>query len=198
MSAEAVGWVYKHSPYRGASFAVHLAIADSANDVNDYQFWMALGKLGRKARVGRQAVSGIVGQMVKDGMLEVIRQSDGGRNRPSIYRFLMPDVELVWHWSYPDGVPGETVASDDSRPRETVASRSETVASATRTVVPGDTRRTQREPNEPRARVLCSACGEDFTDTDTLAEHAMDACEVLNGGEVVDMRAALRRGGGRG
>ena len=53
------------------------------------------------------------------------------------------------------------------------------------------------EKKEER-RVVCTACGEDFTDTDALAEHAMDACEVLNGGEAVDARAQLRKVGGRG
>ena len=198
MSAEAVGWVYKHSPYTGAKFSVHLAIADSANDVNDYQFWMALGKLGRKARVGRQAVSASVATMVKDGMLEVIRQSEGGRNRPSVYRFLMPDVALVWHWNWSD----ETVASDDSRPGETVASASQTVASRTETVVHGDTRRTQREPNEPRfVSLVCRECSTDgFTTADALADHVEFDCPAMhaNDGDFATAREALRKAGGRG
>lgn len=199
MSAEAVGWVYKFSPYNGAAFSVHLAIADSANDQHGMELWMALGKLGRKSRVSRSTVSEIVAQMVTDGMLDLLEQSQGGRHRPSRYRFLMPPGTVQFFgYQWREGTPTETVLSGDSSHSETVPSHRETVGSGGQTVPRGDTRRTQEEPNEPRARVVCSACGEDFTDTDTLAEHAMDACQVLNGGDVVDARAELRKAGGRG
>jgi hypothetical protein len=178
MSAEALGWVYKYSPYSGAAFSVHCAIADSANDQNHMELWMALGKLGRKARVGRQACSGVVQQMVTDGFLEVVERSAGGRHRPSRYRFLMPPgTALFFDYTYREGVPTETVVSGDSRGVETVASASETVASGAETVAHGDTRRTQGNPkNLPVLRVCC---GENFTSLELYQDH-LETCIEAN------------------
>lgn len=87
MSSEAVGWVFRHSPYQGAVFAVHLAIADSVNDQGDYEFWMRQRQCADKARVGRQAVNAAISRMVADGLLDLLIEGRGGANR---YRFLMP------------------------------------------------------------------------------------------------------------
>lgn len=93
MSAEALGWVYRHSPYKGATFAVHLAIADSVNDQADHEFWMRQGKLATKARCGRPAVNKAIATLLDDGHLELVEAGQGGANR---YRFLMPDVPAVY------------------------------------------------------------------------------------------------------
>ena len=55
MSAEATGWVYRFSPFAGATFWVHQAIADSVNDQHENLFWMGQGRLARKARVSRRS-----------------------------------------------------------------------------------------------------------------------------------------------
>lgn len=96
MSADAAGWTYRHSPYRGAAFAVHLAIADSANDQNGNLFWMRLDQLAKKARVGRDAAREAIRRMEEDGMLECVERSTGGRSRASVYRFLFADAEVVY------------------------------------------------------------------------------------------------------
>lgn len=96
MSADAEGWVYRHSPYRGATFQVHHAIADSVNDQHQNRFWMKMPTLGEKARVDRGTAKRAVDQLVADGFLELIFQSAGGWNTPSEYRFLFPDVPVVF------------------------------------------------------------------------------------------------------
>ncbi len=156
-----MGWVYKFSPYEGAAFSVHLAIADSANDQHGMELWMALGKLGRKARVTRQTCSGIIAKMVDDGLLEALEISQGGRNRPSRYRFLMPaGWPLFFDYAGREGVPLETVTSADSKDSETVRSGAQTVRSDRETVSPGDTRRTQVNPKNLRvATQNCGGCG---------------------------------------
>lgn len=96
MSAEAVGWVYRHSPYSGQFLAVHLAIADVVNDQANNQFWMALPRLSEKARVNRGTAKRAIDQMVADSFLTLVEKSNGGRSRPSVYRFQFPDVPVVY------------------------------------------------------------------------------------------------------
>lgn len=97
MSAEAVGWVFRHSPFKGAAFAVHQAIADSVNDQNGNEFWMASPNLAVKARVSERAARGAIATLVEKGYIEPVdatmfdpteRQRAG---RPARYRFLFPD-----------------------------------------------------------------------------------------------------------
>jgi len=133
VSAEATGWVYRHSPYRGALFSVHLAVADSVNDQHGNEFWMAQGTLASKARVGRQAANTALAGMVADGYLEILEEG-GGRSRPSHYRFLFPDVPVTHETRKLS--PGTTVFPP------------QTVVSVAETVVPGDRHRTQENPKE--------------------------------------------------
>lgn len=70
MSAEAVGYVYRFSPYKGAKFQVHHAIADTVSDQNDNLCYFYQGTLAAKARVGRQAANEAVREMERDGYLE--------------------------------------------------------------------------------------------------------------------------------
>jgi hypothetical protein len=96
MSAECTGWVYRHSPARGAALLVHLAIADSANDQHGYELWMRQTWLADKARVSRRAVGEALGWLVGEGLLELIEsgKASGSANR---YRFLMPSADAVWN-----------------------------------------------------------------------------------------------------
>ena len=96
MSAEAEGWVWKHSPYKGAAFQVHLAVADVVNDMHGWEFWAANAPLAAKARVGRQACNQALRRMVADGLLEVLWSPPAGKPAPVKYRFLMPTVPVVW------------------------------------------------------------------------------------------------------
>lgn len=87
MSSETVGWVFRHSPYRGVPFGVHVALADSANDQHGYELWMRQTVLAKKARTTRKTVNEVLAKMVEDGLLELLEESQGGANR---YRMLMP------------------------------------------------------------------------------------------------------------
>ena len=100
MSSEAIGYVFAYSPTKGATFACHLAIADSVNDQHGNEFWMSVTNLARKARCSRdaarkalRALEGCDGSGERiDGapvLLEVLEERLGETTR---YRFLMPDL----------------------------------------------------------------------------------------------------------
>lgn len=152
MSAQATGYVFERSPYTGAGFAVHLAIADSVNDLHGHEFWLRARRLARKARVSRDRALAALEQLVQDGFLELIERG-GGRSKPSRYRFLFPDAAVVY-----SADQNETVESHD--PFQTVGSRPETVESRREKVVSHDRHRTQEEPKleqEPKTRAATLA-----------------------------------------
>lgn len=123
MSAEAVGWVYRYSPYKGAEFAIHLAIADSVSDLYENSFFMRLAKLGRKARVSRETASRAIGKMIEQGFLEASEgRSKGGFSDVGKYHFLMPVTPQVFD---PKFVP--TVTTDHGDDPTTVTTDHGTV-----------------------------------------------------------------------
>ncbi|MDE1904854.1 MAG: hypothetical protein KGH75_00200 [Rhodospirillales bacterium] len=88
MSVKAMSWVFEQSPYTGGARLVHLALADKANDHNDYELWMHQSKIAEMARVSVTSVGRILRQMVADGYLDKIE--DGrGRGRSTRYRLVM-------------------------------------------------------------------------------------------------------------
>lgn len=89
MSAEATGWVWKHSPYKGAELLVHLAIADVVNDVNGNEFWMSGTNLADKAKVSRSTVVATLRDLVDRELMELV-ESRAHIRQPSRFRFLMP------------------------------------------------------------------------------------------------------------
>lgn len=136
MSADAEGYVWKHSPYKGATLLVHLALGDIANDAHAYELWVSNERLGKKARVGRNAVIGALATLTADGYLELLAEG-GGRGNPARYRFLMPAPK--------------TARSEGSfqtaRPRtETARSRAQTARSAGRTHTSNSSELKQRNP----------------------------------------------------
>lgn len=105
---EAMGYVYRHSPYKGAEFAIHLAIADSVNDQNHNTFWMSIAKLANKSRVSRKTASFAVSKIAVDGFLVLEKERPGGTN---LYRFVFVDQPVVYEsrttppgYSYPQPV----------------------------------------------------------------------------------------------
>lgn len=120
MSAEATGWVYRHSPFKGTVFQVHHAIADSVNDVHENLFWMARANLAVKARVSGESVSKAVAELHASGMIEPVdegmddpaeRQRAG---RPTRWRFLYPDAPVVYDTrrKTPSGSPATPLADE--------------------------------------------------------------------------------------
>lgn len=102
MSVGAQNYVLRFSPYTGVRYAVHLAIADSVNDEHHREFWMAVGKLARKARVTRSAASKALAELEGAGFLDCIERN---RNTPSRYRFLQPPAPMVYDPDQRGGVP---------------------------------------------------------------------------------------------
>lgn len=152
MSADAEAWVWKHSPYKGAAFIIHLAMADVVNDMHGNEFWASNSTLAEKARVGRQAANEAVRQMVQDGLLLVLETPRRrGQYAPVRYRFLMPDATVIWSSHGPD-----RVASDDTADGSPCRlGRHDRVASDDTTVSPLTTqtqRGTQEGTQTSRAR----------------------------------------------
>lgn len=95
MSAEATGWVYKHSPMKGAELLVHLALADTVNDIYGNEFWMTVDNLAAKARVARDTARRALRSLEQAGLIVVLEQSTG--RAASRYEMLMPDgVARAW------------------------------------------------------------------------------------------------------
>jgi len=84
-----MGWAWQHSPYRGSALTVHLALADVANDVHQYELWTLTRTIAAKARVSPGTARRVLLQMVDDGYLELL-DDRSDRNQASRYRFLMP------------------------------------------------------------------------------------------------------------
>lgn len=154
MSAEAVGWVYRHSPFTGLTFAVHLAIGDSVNDQHHNEFWMLMHKLAKKARTTRARAQKAVQVLVHGGFLERL-ESGGGRSRPSLYRFSFPDVPVLYE-SRP-----QSASRRHSSSRETVPRGSETVPSRLESVPSGHRHTTQGTQENPKR----------LTDLVTVSDH---------------------------
>lgn len=95
MSDQARAYVYRHSPYRGSLFAIHLALGDVANDLHENRLWMKAGRLATKARTTRQTVVGALARLAEDGFVERV-SPETRQGRPVEYRFLMPEVPVVF------------------------------------------------------------------------------------------------------
>ena len=89
-----MGWVYRHSPYTGAVFQVHQAVADSVNDQHANEFWMTKGKLASKARTSVASAKRAMTTLCEGGYLELLEESAG--RGPSRYRFLYPETPVVY------------------------------------------------------------------------------------------------------
>ena len=108
MSAQAVAYATKYSPYTGAKFAIHFMIADVVNDTNNNEFWMSNENLARKARTSRQTVHAALGQMCEDGFLKLVERAN--QHKPATYRFLFPSVPVAYQ---PDVKPVDTYEDSD-------------------------------------------------------------------------------------
>jgi hypothetical protein len=117
MSAEAVGWVWKHSPYRGAILSVHLAVADVVNDLHDYEFWMSMSRLAAKARVSRPTASEAIGSLRCDGFVAILDAPvfGGSEPVPGRYRFLFPKVAVVFESKWLVGSDDKGLVSQDDK-----------------------------------------------------------------------------------
>lgn len=86
MSSEAVGWTFRNSPYEGALFALHLAVADTVNDTHNNELWASAPTLAGKARISERSVRYGLSKMVDDGLLVRVAERPGST---TLYRFNM-------------------------------------------------------------------------------------------------------------
>lgn len=126
MSAQASGWVFDKSPYKGALFTLHLAVADIVNDTNGNKLWASVDHLATKARVSERSARAGLGQMVRDGLLELLSTPEG---KPRCYRFLMP-ADPCTHCTPAYSAPLQTDAQTPANERQTPANERETPAVA--------------------------------------------------------------------
>jgi hypothetical protein len=90
MRFQAFDWVIRCSPYKGTKLVLHLAIADSANDLHDNEVWLEIPDLALKARQSRGSVIAGLKHMVADGFLELI-ETQHGTAGVARYRLLFPE-----------------------------------------------------------------------------------------------------------
>jgi hypothetical protein len=84
MSADATAYVWRFSPFKGATFGVHLAIADSVNDQHEYRCWMTQESLAAKARTSVRTVYDALAALESGGFL---KRLGGGQLRGSAIQF---------------------------------------------------------------------------------------------------------------
>lgn len=87
MSAECTGWVYRYSPATRSTFAVHLAIAESVTDQDEYELVISQPYIAAKARVPHEDVAGSVWWLTDHGLLQLIPTP---ARQASRFRFMMP------------------------------------------------------------------------------------------------------------
>ena len=160
MAAEASGWVYRCSPYKGIAFAIHLALADSANDQFNYELWARQEWIAEKARTTRPTVNTTLATMVEDGLLEILEESTGRRG-PNRYRVVMDQREPVW-------TPNSSVGSHDTQVSAPVTSSvgsHDTQVSALMTQNPkGNPKGTQEKSADADVARLCELLAAKITE----------------------------------
>lgn len=98
MSAYEIGWVYRHSPFIGATFAVHLALADSANDQHDRELWAADATIAAKARVSVPTVRRARTELEEAGFLALVTPGRG-RGKTNLWQLLLPeDAPVIFRY----------------------------------------------------------------------------------------------------
>lgn len=102
MTGVAIGWVYEHSPFKGAVFSLHITIADTVDD--KLVLYATLNHLAEKARLSKRSVQDGLDALVKAGMLTVLEPAT---NRfPAKYLVELPrDAPVLWI------LPGRRVAN---------------------------------------------------------------------------------------
>jgi hypothetical protein len=84
VSGEGTGYVWKYSPFEGATLLVHLALGDIANDAHHDELWLSVGSIAKKARLSRSTVSVALKTLCDRGYL-VLLESGQERRKPSRY-----------------------------------------------------------------------------------------------------------------
>jgi hypothetical protein len=95
MSAEATGWVWRHSPWKGrhVRFLLHLAVADVVNDAHGNEFWMSQAALAEKVGCKRGTVCEWFAE-AQDCQLVTLLTDNSKAGRPNRYRLELPAREV--------------------------------------------------------------------------------------------------------
>ena len=156
MSAEATGYVFRHSPYSGTTFAVHLAIADTVNDQNGHRFWMSQSKTATKARTTRKSVNEALTRLEADGFL--LRIGKGPKDTVA-FVFLFPDVDAVY-----DSRPTEEVSRGVTPPADDPVTSRDTPCNESTQPLSRQVTQTQENPTEPNQDLSATAPPSPFDD----------------------------------
>ena len=84
MSVKIMTWVWDNSPYEGKALLIHLAMADHAND--DGMCFPSQEGLAKKSRSSVRYVRDVVNDMVVQGLVELVKESNGRQNH--LYRLV--------------------------------------------------------------------------------------------------------------
>jgi hypothetical protein len=98
VSATNEAYVWEHSPYTGATFLIHLALGDIANDSHGNELWAGHQGLALKCRVQRETVTRAIARLVADDFLYEFPDQHSAPGKPVRYRFLTPDQPVVFAW----------------------------------------------------------------------------------------------------
>lgn len=87
MSNDAVAYVWRYSPFKGNTFNVHHAIADTVNDMHGQKFWLSQEGLAKKTRSSVRTVADALAALETGGWLQ--RVSGGQQAGLAVqYRFV--------------------------------------------------------------------------------------------------------------
>lgn len=177
MSAEATGWVWRHSQWNGqhVKFLLHLAVADVVNDVHDNRFWMSQAALADKVGCARGTVNEWLREAVECGALEVVQHNDQA-GKPNVYRFVFSlegGVSTDDRGCQP-GVQGGVSTGDTKHKSELNRTQEDAVSAVAGRVLTAWVQATGRDParvkmNSKRLGAVKARLNEGYTEDDLTA-----------------------------
>lgn len=104
MSVKKVADAFHRSPYKGAAFVIHVALAHAADGKGEV--WVRLDDLADMARCAPSTVTEIVKQMMADNTVRKLDKDE--ENRRTLFALIdRPDLPVVW------GKPKAVTLNDD-------------------------------------------------------------------------------------
>ncbi len=93
MSAKATAYVWEHSPHTGATFIVHLALADVANDQHENELWMSLAAIAKKARCSRSTAQASLKELCGTSHLVLLKAGKQNHQPGRYWMRTVPEIE---------------------------------------------------------------------------------------------------------
>jgi hypothetical protein len=126
MSGEGTGYVWRYSPYHGATLLVHLALGDIANDANRNELWLSIASIAKKARVSRSTASAALKELCDSGFLTMLESGQNERKPSRYWMRTSPESGLVAQIAVPESgldTPGERSSTSPESGRVTKEER---------------------------------------------------------------------------